>query len=851
MIETGAAEFSLARWARLSDDHEVLDANGDARPIYRAPLKHLPIGKPAALRARDEQMVATVREIGLGYGAPSKNPPTPWRCDVLPHIFPQNEWAALVRGVDQRLRAFELFLQDVHGRREILREGVVPIHLVLGSPYYQPASIGLPRPHDAYLHLSGLCLARDDSGALAVKSHQFGRAAGTAYMMQNRRALARVLPAYFEENAIASLADTPLTIGEVLHQAAPAGVEDPAVVLLSSGPHAAAYYEHTFLARRTGISLVQGGDLLVLDDHLFLKTVRGLKRVDVVYNRIAEEWLDPLVLRKGSMLGVPGLVHCLRLGTVTLLNAIGSQLADDRALLPYAAKIIRFYLGKEPLLPTVLTYWLGDIDQREMVLENLDDFRIEPIAGESLALDLPPPTHELLPMIRKDPGRYIAQPLSEVGATLHFADGKPGGGLQDHLVFAARLGGRFEVFPGALTRVFSQEEGSPRMWLSKDSWVPAQAGTHPALHSRLARHSEFGALKRDVTSRVAEAFYWVGRYLERTYHKAFLIQVIETLESEELNAAERKEYRPMWNRLLPPLETSAGESRRSITTRLDRYRLMLVPQPGSVVSTYERVMLNAESVQDALSPEAWATLSSLRPLFQRAKFKETIAEEEAARITLRLTAKVTQRIPQFFAIAGRTMLGDDGWRFCEIGERLERAILTANAVCSIGKELAQPVPPTEIQLSAFLRLLGSRDAYRRIFQVRAEPASLLETLWQHPEAPRSVARCLDCVLGWLRECAPAGAPGAAKALHVIETLLARIRNVTWDAHLPPTTPDDALPNGSPPASPLTPETLPELLGKLLQATLDVHPAISDGFLTHQALITQSAPPLSAGRTDGV
>src|SRR5688500_12098100 len=182
-------------------------------------------------------------------------------------------------------------------------------------------------------------------------------------------------------------------------------------------------------------------------------------------------WLDPLVLRKGSMLGVPGLVHCLRRRTVTVLNAIGAQLADDRALLCFAPKIIRFYLGEDPILPTVPTLWLGDIDQRELVLESLADFKIEPVAAEGLALIRSLPPDQLAQAVRKQPGRYVAQPADSGLRTLYFADGKPNEGTADHLIFALRAGDRFEVFPGAWTRVFPDVISEQERWISKDSWV--------------------------------------------------------------------------------------------------------------------------------------------------------------------------------------------------------------------------------------------------------------------------------------------------------------------------------------------------------------------------------------------
>ena len=226
------------------------------------------------MREMTEHMEAMFREMGVHHSSSGSGAQPSWACDPLPHIFSPEEWNRIVSGIRQRLTAFELFLKDVYGARRILRDGAVPIQLVLGSPTYLSSSIGLPLPHDAYLHLCGICLTRDKNGEIAVKEHQFSLGFGIAYMMQNRRALARVLPKYFEENAVNSLADMPLAIGEALRNAAPTKTDNPSDVLLSPGPESAAYYEHGFLARRTGISLVQGDDLLVLDDHLYLKNGR-------------------------------------------------------------------------------------------------------------------------------------------------------------------------------------------------------------------------------------------------------------------------------------------------------------------------------------------------------------------------------------------------------------------------------------------------------------------------------------------------------------------------------------------------------------------------------------------------
>jgi len=316
-----------------------------------------------------------------------------------------------------------------------------------------------------------------------------------------------------------------------------------------------------------GIPMVAGGDLLVLDDCVYLKTVRGLERVEVIFNRVADAWLDPLVFRSDSLLGVPGLVHCLRRGTVALINPIGAQLADDRSLLAFAPKIIRYYLNEPALLPSVPTLWLGDIDQRELVLDNLAAYRIRPIFRENTSGSwdraLPTDDASLRAEIKKQASLFVAQPRDEGALTRCYEKGRPVEYPQDHIVFATRTGADFEVFPGALTRVFSHSAFAGDFgfgWTSKDSWVLQDAVDSPHLPHLTRRAPDAALPSRQVTSRVAEAFYWIGRYLERAQHQAYLISVVETLETEELNDAERRHYRPMW-RPKPPITGSATRTR--------------------------------------------------------------------------------------------------------------------------------------------------------------------------------------------------------------------------------------------------------------------------------------------------
>ncbi len=755
---------------------EVLDEQGQPRPSYGPLLERLDALPRGELRVLDQRMEAAMRELGVTFDLTRDRAfsQKAWSCDLLPHVFSGEEWSLVTRGLRQRMKAFEYFLHDIYGNQEILRHGGVPIPPVLGSPQFQRPAVGLEPTRGRYLHLGALCLKREPGGALHVSSQHFGRATGISYMVQNRRVLARVAPETFSDLSVASIAETPTAILEALRDTADISFGDPLIVMLSPGPGNAFYTEHSFLARRMGIPLVQGGDLLVLDDNVYLKTIGGLERVHVIYNRVVDHLLDPLVLERGSYLGVPGLVHCLRKKTVALVNSLGSQLADDRALLAFSPKIIRFYLGEAPLLPTMPTYWCGDPDQRELVLSNLAEFRILPRTGDRLLGNrrgLAPNASEeqaLRAEIRKTPHLFVAQPIAQGARTLCFEEGRQVERRQDQLVFALHKGNEVEVFPGALTRVAPEGSLFTAAGLgggSKDTWVLSADAEPITLQSRPRRPREIHLPPRFVTSRVAEVFYWMGRYLERAHNLAYIIQAVEILELEELNATERKLYRPMWNRLLPHLE---GSGRRSVATPCDRYRLVLQRnEPGALINVLRRVLNNADEIQDSLSPEAWAALSHLRASFARQKFVADPPVSLCSRVTRKLAELTTQTIPQFFGLAENSMMDDDGWRFCRLGQQLERAVITANAPLACSKAFAGPADRpqrlghhTEIELSAFLRLLGTRDAYRRVYQMRAEPLPVLKLLFQNPEAPRSVLHGLANCAALLRATHPSDGPNA-------------------------------------------------------------------------------------------
>jgi uncharacterized circularly permuted ATP-grasp superfamily protein/uncharacterized alpha-E superfamily protein len=821
--------------------HEVLsEPRGQPRAPYEGLVRQLERATSADLRELEERLDATLRELGVTFELPAGGHHNTWFCDLLPQVFTGDEWAKIVRGFEQRVRAFDMFLSDVYGKREILRQGVIPIPAVLGSPNFQRSAAGLAPTDGHFLHLSGICVCRDSTGRLLVKNHYLSHASGLSYMIQNRRLLARVLPELFQSQTVESIADIPTKILLKLRAIAPH--PDPSVVLLTPGVGSAVYSEHGFLARRMGIPLVEGGDLVVLDDALFLRTVSGLERVNMIYTRLADHWLDPLAFNQESRIGIPGLVNCVRKGTVSIVNSVGSQLADDRSLQHYSNAVIGFYLGESPILPSIQTYWLGDLDQREMVFEQPDRFQLRTLTGESFLrfTDDGKSWNEIRSEVRRAPNLYVAQPIEDCAETLCFSQGKKITRRQDHIVYGIRNGSGLDVFPGALTRVSSTEEGrteSQHGGGGKDTWIVQEISTSVSPAEPFRRPKILPA--RPVTSRVAEGFYWLGRYLERAMTISKMIQVIETIEMEELTSAERKLYRPVWNRLLPPLEHAGKKGRRSMASPVERYRLMLDSREmGSVVSIVRTGTRNADSLREAISPEAWAALATLRGVFTRSRFKTEPTDDEARKMTRRLSETVVAAIPQFFATAQLSMLADDGWRFTELGQFVERAITTANATRSITLSIVrrlESLHSIEIELSAFLRLLGSRDAYRRIYQTRAEPPQVLEFLWQNAEMPRSVLYSLKRCAEILQASLPTSSQTAQQAQSFLDEFLRRIRRLDWYNYF--------LSEGEVNIRLLRREELLLQLDLLLSETLELHHVITDNFLSHQSIISDPEPTL--------
>jgi uncharacterized circularly permuted ATP-grasp superfamily protein len=465
---------------------EMGGKEGSVRPAYVELSHWLKDVPPDVLDFRRREAELFFRRLGITfavYGDPeAQERLIPF--DIIPRILSAGEWQLLQRGLEQRVKATNAYVKDAYGRREILRAGIVPEDLVFQNPVFRPEMSGQKVPHDIYVHVSGIDVVRVEADNFYVLEDNARTPSGVSYMLENREIMLRLFPELFSRYRVAPVENYPDELLATLKSVAPPTASaEPSVVLLTPGIYNSAYYEHSFLADKLGIELVEGRDLVVRDDVVYMRTTEGLKRVDVIYRRIDDDFLDPLVFRPDSALGVAGLMSAYQAGNVTLANAVGTGIADDKAVYSYMPEIIKFYLGEEPLLKNVPTWRCRESDHLAYVLDNIEDLVVKEVHGSGGYGMLIGPKAEKSAIatfrakLKSEPKNFVAQPtlaLStcptcvEEGIAPRHVDLRP-------FVLSGR--DRVRIVPGGLTRV-ALKKGSLVVNSSqgggiKDTWVLA------------------------------------------------------------------------------------------------------------------------------------------------------------------------------------------------------------------------------------------------------------------------------------------------------------------------------------------------------------------------------------------
>ena len=461
---------------------EMFDAEGHPRPAYQE-LYHRLLEMPSeSLVQRQQAANMSFLSQGITFTVYSSNEGTEriWPFDLLPRIITSAEWDTIERGLTQRITALNLFLHDIYHEGHILNDKVIPRWLIYSCPHYRSEMRGLHVPHDTYIAIVGSDLVRLPNGDFAVLEDNLRVPSGVSYMLTNRRVMKHVFPSLFGSYSVRPIDHYGQALLNTLLSLAPIGRAEPTIVLLTPGVYNSAYYEHTFLARLMGIELVEGRDLLVHDNVVYMRTTGGLRRVDVIYRRIDDDFLDPLAFRPDSVLGVPGLLNAYRAGNVALANAIGTGVADDKAVYSYVPQIIRYYLHEEPVLSNIETYLLSNEEHQKYVVEHLEELVVKAV-GESGGYGMLIGPHstgaqreEFRRAILTNPRNYIAQPTLALSRGPCIIDGEIEPRHLDLRPFILN-GDRVTIVPGGLTRVAlkrgSLVVNSSQGGGSKDTWV--------------------------------------------------------------------------------------------------------------------------------------------------------------------------------------------------------------------------------------------------------------------------------------------------------------------------------------------------------------------------------------------
>jgi uncharacterized circularly permuted ATP-grasp superfamily protein/uncharacterized alpha-E superfamily protein len=758
MQPTAHAPASSSPW-RVTDEYhgegcaydEIFSEDAQIRPHYQPLVRALEALGRHEFMVRAESAKRAIRDNGVTYnvyGDP-QGVDRPWTLDMMPLVVPSHEWSWLEAGLRQRSRLLNAILQDIYGPQRLLRERLLPASLVLGNPAFLRPCRGIDVPARVYLHLHAVDLARSPNGQWVVLGDRTQAPSGAGYALENRIVLSRTLPEAYRDLHIERLApffrahrDTVIAMGARGVGAGPAG-ELPQVVLLTPGPLNETYFEHAYLARYLGFTLVEGGDLTVRDRHVFIKTLDGLRRVDVILRRMDDSFCDPLELRSDSALGVAGLVEAVRCGNVAIANPLGSGVVESPAFAVFLPGLCRELLGEELTLPSVSTWWCGVPQDREFVIANLDRLVIKqaspPVASQPVFGRTLGPTQKaaLVAAIRQDPDHFVGQdevrPSNAPVWLAQHLEPRPLG-LRAYI---AATGDGHVVMPGGLTRVagggnvpvVSMQRGGG----SKDTWVLSDGPVTPV--SLLAPSTPTILRERrtvDLPSRVADNLFWLGRHAERAEHTARLLRNVVACLADENTTEDTPELRAILDVLVQVdlLLPSVLPPRPLRELEQDLLAQLFNPEAAmGLGQTLVDLRRNATAVRDRLSADTWRILNQLRHDFRLRHGRIQLDD-----VLLHLNRMITD-LAAFSGMEMENMTRGHGWRFLDIGRRLERAVNLSRLLSA--SLHAEPSPLA--MLSPLLDIADSTITYRRRYFALPQLVPVMDLLLSDGTNARSLA----------------------------------------------------------------------------------------------------------------
>jgi uncharacterized circularly permuted ATP-grasp superfamily protein/uncharacterized alpha-E superfamily protein len=771
---------------------ELTEAQETVRPHWRKLIESLEHLGRNELQSRWENGRRIIREHGVTfnmYGDPA-GIERPWGLDCVPLLITAEEWAQIEAGLKQRLRLFNRILADLYGgSQRLLRDGFLPPELVYANPGFLRPCRGVHPREQVYVQLLACDLARSPDGQWWVLSDRIQSPNGAGYAWENRNVIARILPEQMRECHVERLARFFQQQRDMLRHLAPSADRQPCIVLLTPGPQHQTYFEHAYLARHLGLPLVEGADLTIREQRVFLKTIEGLQPVDVLLRRVDDADCDPLELSGDSRVGVSGLVEAARAGNVTIANAIGAGLLETPALLAFLPGLCRHLLGEELLLPTVATWWCGQAKEMRYAREHLDSLVVKPaFAGGTAAPTIPTSAgrrrmadyrRQVSHLLEANPTQFVAQERVKLSRTPVFEEGRLVARSVVVRAFIATDGDASAAMPGGLARVsdkpedlaISMRSGSS----SKDTWVLFKEGASTHDTAQVSTESRLSEpVLAGIPSRAADHLFWLGRYTERLEQLLRVLACILGRASGEHGGEDSDERRSLTELainlgLMPPgFQSDSGNG--EMPSRM----LQLLYEPGEsggVRELLQHIRASASAVRDRFSGGTWRVLGRL----------EADAQVRPGRLPLAsATARIHNLVLDLAAFSGmemENMTRGRGWRFLDFGRRLERGLSVVNLLRAALKVQTYPAATLE----PVLEIADSVMTYRRQHFAEPQLPGVLALVLCDPSNPRSLAFQVELLSQHVTALAEALSPTPAVEQKPIEILREGLRSTDLGA----------------------------------------------------------------------
>ncbi len=731
--------------------NEVADTQGQLRPAWTSLVRRFDELGPETIRQRWAAAQRVIQENGVTYnvyGDP-RGMHRPWALDPVPLMLGADEWAELESALIQRARLLNTIVADLYGPSNLIKQRDLPADLVFANPNFLRPCVGIVPPGGRFLTLQAFDLARNPDGRWWVINDRTQAPSGAGYTLENRLITSRVLPDLFRDVGVSRLAKFFAQLRDALVSMSPRRNADPHIALLTPGPHNETYFEHAYLARYLGFTLVQGGDLTVRDDKVFLKTLGGLQQIDVILRRTDDSFCDPLELRGDSTLGVAGLVQACAAGNVAVANALGTGLIETQSIMPFLPALSGKLLGEELKLPSVATWWCGQPHELKYVLEHLPDLVIKaafsgdpmsPVFGSQLTrtqLD------ELKQRLLERPHRYVAQETVSLSTAPVWYDN---GFAPRHFmlrVYVAATHDGYTVMPGGLARVSAAQDSMVVSMQhgggSKDTWVLSPTPVSP--FTLLPGDNQPVPVVRAghlLPSRVADSMYWLGRYVERAENLTHLLRAILLRLTEETSSYGSPEQTRLFDALsratgLPhePVDTGNLFEDHAAAMRHIHRIAFASDTPESLAFCVDRALELGSIVRDRISLDTWRILRQMRGSLRQ----DAINHLDPTHV---LTCLDHLAVPfaAFAGLSNESMTHGHGWRFLDLGRRIERSLWLIGLLHAL---LVKPDDNEPMVLAAMLAVASSDMTYRSRYRMSMLALPAIDLLLLDESNPRSVA----------------------------------------------------------------------------------------------------------------